>query len=147
MNILVIANLSKPKAHELTKSVRDYLTKHNAKVFGTKEQATEFRLQLYEEGVSIDLIISLGGDGSILKVVHEYPKLLAPIMGINLGSLGFLADIPIPKTFDALDQILRGAYSVQERLMLEGHTKNQVCFAARGFFLSGFVRDIKIFVI
>jgi len=129
MNILLVANLKKPKALELTNEIHTYLQKHSVSVFGAPDQAKKFGLTRFTDDAHIDLIISLGGDGSILKIVHEYPKLLAPIMGINLGSLGFLADIPIPHTFEALDQILRGAYSVQERLMLEGHTKNQVCFA------------------
>ncbi len=79
---------------------------------------------------TIELVVSLGGDGSILSCLHNYPQITAPILGINLGSLGFLADIPVSGLFPALEQVVAGNYSVQHRLMIEGKTASgDSCFA------------------
>ncbi|MCB1119385.1 MAG: NAD(+)/NADH kinase, partial [Chlamydiia bacterium] len=78
-----------------------------------------------------DFMISLGGDGTILRLVHTYPDVKAPIIAINLGSLGFIADIPITEIYPSLQQILEGEYRVQERLMMAGGTVEEKirCFA------------------
>lgn len=78
----------------------------------------------------IDCCISLGGDGTILRLVHRLPNLSAPLLGINLGSLGFLADIPSDRIFPSLEDLLAGHYTVEERIMMEGRkNEQQVCFA------------------
>lgn len=78
----------------------------------------------------IDFRISLGGDGTILRLVHRHPTLEAPLLGINLGSLGFLADIPIDDIYASLQDLLEGHYTVQRRMMMEGYTSHaETCFA------------------
>lgn len=111
MNILLVQNPAKLHAKELSEAVTEYLQAKNAIVIQQNE---------YSPGTHVDLIVSLGGDGSILKIIHEFTNLTAPIMGINLGSLGFLADIGVSGMYDALDMVLQNAFQVQDRLMLEG---------------------------
>lgn len=78
----------------------------------------------------IDFRISLGGDGTILRLVHRHPTLEAPLLGINLGSLGFLADIPLHNIYPSLQDLLEGYYTIQKRMMMEGYTsKGDNCFA------------------
>ena len=78
----------------------------------------------------IDFRISLGGDGTILRLVHRHPTLQCPLLGINLGSLGFLADIPLHDIYPSLNDLLEGYYTVQKRMMMEGCTSTgQRCFA------------------
>ena len=67
---------------------------------------------------NISLAISLGGDGTILGAASLIRDLGIPILGINLGRLGFLASIERKNIEDAIDQIASGAYSVEERIML-----------------------------
>src|SRR5690606_27268692 len=71
---------------------------------------------------TIDFRISLGGDGTILRHVHRHPLMDAPLLGINLGSLGFLADIPIDDIYPSLQDLLEGRYTIQKRMMMEGRT-------------------------
>jgi NAD+ kinase len=79
---------------------------------------------------NIDFRISLGGDGTILRLVHRHPNLQAPLLGINLGSLGFLADIPLHDIYPSLQDLLEGYYTIQKRMMMEGFTSNgESCFA------------------
>jgi NAD+ kinase len=78
----------------------------------------------------IDFLLSLGGDGTILRLLHRHPYLEAPLLGINLGSLGFLADIPLTEIFPSLKELLDGQYTIQKRMMMEGHTLDgDTCFA------------------
>jgi len=67
---------------------------------------------------NIDLIITLGGDGTILKATNLVQDLDIPIMGINMGRLGFLANIEKTKALDAIDSIEAGEFFTEERTML-----------------------------
>lgn len=78
----------------------------------------------------INFRVSLGGDGTILRLVHRHPDLQAPLLGINLGSLGFLADIPIDEIYPSLEDLLKGNYIIQKRMMMEGSSSGgNTCFA------------------
>lgn len=82
----------------------------------------------------IDFRISLGGDGTILRHVHRFPKLQCPLLGINLGSLGFLADIPLNEIYASLQDLLDGHYNVQKRMIMHGSTSGgNECFAINEF--------------
>lgn len=70
------------------------------------------------EANAIDLIITLGGDGTILKATNLVQDLDIPIMGINMGRLGFLANIEKSKTLSAVDSIIAGDFFTEERTML-----------------------------
>lgn len=74
--------------------------------------------------LSLTFRISLGGDGTILRLIHQYPHLTAPLLGINLGSLGFLADVPLQDLEVSLTDLCNGHYRVQRRMMLSGETSH-----------------------
>ncbi|MGD2082902.1 MAG: NAD(+) kinase [Chromatiales bacterium] len=65
-----------------------------------------------------DLAISVGGDGTLLHAARTMAPRGVPLVGINLGRLGFLADIPSNRMIEALEQILRGEYQEEERFLL-----------------------------
>jgi NAD+ kinase len=67
----------------------------------------------------IRFLISMGGDGTLLRIIHRFSHINAPILGINLGHLGFMADIPIHAIFESLADLLAEKYDIEERLMLE----------------------------
>lgn len=82
----------------------------------------------------VDFRISLGGDGTILRHVHRFPDLQCPLLGINLGSLGFLADIPLDEISSSLQDLLDGHYTIQNRMMMHGITsEGNECFAINEF--------------
>src|SRR3990167_8537487 len=61
----------------------------------------------------------MGGDGTILRLCHRYSHLDAGVLGINLGHLGFMADIPQDDIFASLTDLLQEAYTIAQRLMIE----------------------------
>lgn len=112
--------------------MRKFLESHSVIVVAEDEDALSIGAQPLSSvpPVSIDFLISLGGDGTILRLFHKHPELNAPIMAINYGSLGFMADITINDIFPSLKNLLNGNYSVQSRIVIEGRTpKNDTQFA------------------
>jgi NAD+ kinase len=67
-----------------------------------------------------DMILSFGGDGTMLRTAHEAGPNHTPILGINIGRLGFLADIEVEAVTDAIDQLEAGKYTIENRMVLEG---------------------------
>ncbi len=66
-----------------------------------------------------DLVIVLGGDGTLISVARHVGARMKPILGVNLGSLGFLTEITREETFPTLERVFRGEYEVSSRLMLD----------------------------
>lgn len=71
-------------------------------------------------GQRCDLIIAVGGDGNILGTARMFAPLDVPVVGVNRGRLGFLADISPDDIESALKEVLAGNYSIEEHFLLEG---------------------------
>jgi NAD+ kinase len=69
----------------------------------------------------VDFLVSLGGDGTLLSLVRRSYGHHKPVVGINAGNLGFLADITIDDVDAFLDRLLIGEYRVDDRMMIEGY--------------------------
>ena len=67
----------------------------------------------------MDLAIVLGGDGTLLAVARALGKRSVPLLGVNLGTLGFLADTASDELYAALEQVLAGDFAVESRMRLE----------------------------
>ncbi len=78
----------------------------------------------------IDFFISLGGDGTILRLYHKYKNTDAAIVGINMGHLGFMADIPLSDVFPSLKDLINKNYKIEKRLVIEGAMENKKPFYA-----------------
>lgn len=72
-----------------------------------------------------DMIVTLGGDGTLLSVVKTFEEKVVPVMGINLGGLGFLTEISSAEAKDALKAVLAGEVIPQKRMMLKAVMKRQ----------------------
>jgi NAD+ kinase len=70
------------------------------------------------EVANADIIITLGGDGTILRVAKQAAFLDLPVLGINVGRLGFMAAIDVDE-LDSLQMLFSGNYSIEERMMLD----------------------------
>jgi NAD+ kinase len=66
----------------------------------------------------LDLLIILGGDGTLLHVAEDASRLGIPVVGVNLGGLGFLTEVAVEECYETLEAILTGGVATEERLML-----------------------------
>jgi NAD+ kinase len=66
----------------------------------------------------VDLMLVLGGDGTMIATARMVGDKKVPVIGVNFGGLGYLAEFPLEELFPALESILAGEYTVQQRLML-----------------------------
>jgi len=89
--------------------------------FLTSEQHIQLpAMDLFErKEFDADIVISLGGDGTFLKAAMRAVKKKIPILGINTGRLGFLADISPDEMEDTIDEIYNNHYKIEERAMLQ----------------------------
>lgn len=71
-------------------------------------------------GEAADVVVVLGGDGTMLSLGREIAPYGKPLIGINQGRLGFMTDIPLQNMKDGVLKVLRGEYQQEERILLEG---------------------------
>lgn len=132
MNFAVFYNPNKNETHSIIHDIAAFLLDHKMNVFLEDNHLKIKDVKLISEidPKSIDFSICLGGDGSILRAIHRHIEIEAPILGINMGSLGFLADTPLNELFYTLEQFFKNHYTIQNRMMMEGITlKNESSFA------------------
>ena len=131
----LFAKVSAPETAELVRAVLGVLKAADIEVLVAPEVAglaDGIRPVPGEQlGSRADLVIVVGGDGSMLAAARAIGWASTPITGINLGRLGFLADISPPAVQASLEAILEGRYSIERRMMLraevDGHLIGHAC--------------------
>ncbi len=119
-SFLLITNNQKDKDLSVTNSVCDYLMKEKGKQVKTfVPESRDYDIS-EEHLTGVDCVIVLGGDGTILRVAKKIVKSNLPILGVNMGHLGYLADVDKSNVFSALDALCEGKYTTQNRMMLSG---------------------------
>lgn len=120
----VIANSDKEKALLLANQICSYLQDRNCVcVDATKNCVTDLNKGYADVGkipANTECIIILGGDGTIIHAASSIAKLDIPILGVNVGNLGYLTDVEAHDVFDALDKLICDKYNISERLMIKG---------------------------
>lgn len=86
-----------------------------------------------------DLVITLGGDGTMLTAARALADDDTPLLGINLGRLGFLADVSFEHFESYLDAVMQGRYSVEERFLIQGHFYEGDRLVANNFALNDII--------
>lgn len=135
MKIGIIANINKESVLEVVSSFINKLKENDIDYLLTnslKEQNGKI-IKAIEENLLIDdnnlfqesdLIISLGGDGTMLTTAFNAHKFDKPVLGINLGKLGFLVEANVSHLDLVLESIKNQKYSIEERMIIEGECLN-----------------------
>ncbi|MFP8873584.1 MAG: NAD(+)/NADH kinase [Myxococcota bacterium] len=110
------------QAAETVQGLLEWLGERGIEVFGDEETARstgEPGIDRDELAKQIDLAVALGGDGTLLSVARAVGTRQIPILGINLGTLGFLTEVGVDEMFPALERVLDGRCQAEERMRLE----------------------------
>lgn len=126
MMIALFPNMAKTQTRTIAIGICEFLVTQGVNVVTEDEDAESIGIAPLSgvDPKSIDFAISLGGDGTILRLLHNYPDIRAPILAINFGSLGFMADIPVKDIYPSLQDLLNGKYTIQERIVIQGETSH-----------------------
>jgi len=119
----IIIKRNKPEALSLARDIVGWLSARGVKVLVEKEVAEQIGHpdHIDRDGIPsrADLLIVLGGDGTLLSVARLSGVESIPVLGINLGGLGFLTEISKEETFPVLEKIIAGDFETEQRLMLK----------------------------
>ncbi len=113
--VLIIANWQKTASHDLSEKIVAYLGERDilTTIFRTCEENDAL---VVEDGT--DLVICLGGDGTVLYCARYLQDLGIPILAINLGTFGYITEISVDEWEEAIDHYLKGRNSISRRLMV-----------------------------
>jgi len=135
-SVAIVSKPSKAELKELAPRVLQWLKAHQYRVLVDAETAE------YVPGCEVvkreqiaaqhpDFVLVLGGDGTILAAARAVAKAGIPLLGVNLGSLGFLTEVPIAELFPTLEELHRNKCATDKRSMVHCQlTRNAKCVAS-----------------
>lgn len=119
--IVIIPNDTKDKGLLVTKRLINYL-KGKAELFmEEKFKSSGLLVEYKKEGLydGADAVIVIGGDGTMLRVSEPCSKYHIPVMGINLGRIGFMTEVEVEESESACDRLLAGDFRLEKRMMMD----------------------------
>ena len=126
MKVGIIANTNKPKAFSVIKTFVELLAKRHIPViyadnllkflFLTSEHETA---PVGEIGRNCSVVVAFGGDGTILSTANHVGVTGVPILGVNIGTLGFLAQVTVDELETTIDDLIQKNYSIVERMVFK----------------------------
>lgn len=136
--IVICPNVYKDVDFSITKNVIKILSGYDCRIYADRQY--EYILKdinfadsdLYDNA---DVAISLGGDGTVLSCISECAKRGIPVLGIDLGKVGYLASLPSDR-LDMLGRLFNGDFAVKERMMLRCSAGKSVYYALNDFIIA-----------
>ncbi len=137
MSFQTIGIIVKPESHDvgdILSSVLTYLQGRQRRIIvdhsaaGYRRQIDQHHLELHDRdtlGEQCDMVITLGGDGTILGAARSLAHRNVPVLGINIGRLGFLADVSPANFEQVLDEVFAGNYQRDERYLFHARVERQ----------------------
>ncbi len=128
MHFLIYTNTHKDRGMATTRHIKEYLETRGQKVtlWGNRESWQEKQRAAGRDDIpqgipgDVGCMIVLGGDGTVLQAARETKRLHIPIIGVNLGTLGYMTEIEPEGLEEALDRLISGDYQQESRMMLNG---------------------------
>ena len=157
---LIVTNQDKDRDLRVTKEIQRYIISRGCQchlaepIVGTNPIETGYT---DTSGLQKDVecVLVLGGDGTFIQTARDFAGLNIPMVGVNLGTVGFLAAIDVESLHDGLDALIDGEYTVHNRILLDGAvyhqgecTQKSIAFNDVIVTRSGFSRivELKIYV-
>ena len=145
--VLVYPNAKRDVGYVYTQRVAEFFAARGVRVYATEETASHLQEELpvrvseEDEKMEMDIAIVLGGDGSMIQGAHFMLGTTVPILGINLGTLGYLTEVEVQDLEESLRKVLKSDFRVEQRMMLEaevqvtGQKGSQVFYAVNDLVL------------
>lgn len=115
----IITNRLKDKDFRITKEIQDYIEK-NGKTCILSQKDEEGHIIPGSVPDGMDCAIVLGGDGTLIRAARELEGKNIPLLGVNMGTLGYLAEVELPQFREALDKLFFGKPDIENRMMMQG---------------------------
>lgn len=130
-HVLIIANWSKKTSHTLSQTIVDYLAEKGIESSVSRTNKGNEPLVVNKD---TDLVICLGGDGTVLYCARYLQDLGIPILAINVGTFGYITEISVEEWQEAIDYFLEGKNTISRRLMIRVGVfrKGKKVFTAHG---------------
>jgi len=118
MKVGILSNPARPETSALAERIRASLARRDIEAYPSTPEHEEEEARLPPD---LDALITLGGDGTMLRAAHLHAGNGTPILGIHMGRLGFLAEVRQDAWEESLDRLCDGDYWLEERAMLRCH--------------------------
>lgn len=126
----IITNIRKDKDFAVSKEIKEYLEKHGKKcsILEHGKEHSETAAYRYTNPEMVeddtDCVLVLGGDGTLIQAARDLSGKNIPLLGVNYGTLGYLAGVEKQNILPALDQLMADDYTLKKHMMLEGTVYN-----------------------
>ena len=119
---LILANNDKDIDLSLSKKIVEYIEKKGSRADIVSDVDNDYNgIYIKDEYIrDARAVIVLGGDGTMLRAASGIGTYDVPLMGVNLGTLGFLTEVEVANVYEAIDRLLSGDYEIEKRMMIEG---------------------------
>ncbi|WP_026504641.1 NAD(+)/NADH kinase [Butyrivibrio sp. NC3005] len=128
----LFTNQSKDKNFEVSSKVKHFLEQNGkeceiAHFDDTCKTLDRPDARFYKTDIpkDTDLCIAIGGDGTMLQAARNCRKLEIPLLGINMGTVGYLTEVDLEHMEEALTRVIEGKYTIEKRMMLKGFIKGK----------------------
>ena len=134
--VLLVAHTGRGDIKELTNRARETLGRAGVELVGETDANELLGLPPHEPDDAIEAVLSLGGDGTFLRAADRARPLDAPLLGINLGRVGFLTEADPHQLDEVLDALVERRYTVRDRMTLEVLVEHRGVQLSRGWALN-----------
>lgn len=116
--VLLVAHTGRPDIGQIAADTRKRLAAGGVELVGLPDEAQEIGLPP-TDGAPVELVLALGGDGTLLRAAEQARPTAAPVLGVNLGRVGFLAEADADHMDSVLDAIVDRDYRIEQRMTVD----------------------------
>jgi NAD+ kinase len=142
--MLLVAHTGRPDVDITARKVAEVMADAGIDLLASEGERRELGLNPFEptdeaqdaDGPSIEMVVAIGGDGTLLRAAEQARPLSAPVLGINLGRVGFLTEVDVDHLDEALRAIIDQRYRVSSRMTVQLRVEHDGQFIAGGWALN-----------
>lgn len=145
----IIINTAKPHAGSVLESLTEILNSEGVKFLVEESAAAILKAKSEVARATafaseVDLLIAMGGDGTLLRAARLVGDSGVPVLGVNIGGLGFLTGVGEDLMEEALESVLRGEYGIEDRMILEAKLPDRTTMTALNDIVVGMGSSLRI---